>query len=167
MKKRLTILIMLIAALWNGGAMMRAQQPFGGSQDVQAYTPYRSTIYAPGATGVSEAPESAYPYGNNGGPANAPAGPHRSVGQPGTGQGTDPGSGDPDSPIGAPWILLLFTMAYVGWRVARTKNQLTTNLENQTTNDIMKTKFSVQSACASPRQSPDGRPTVAGRQPVR
>ena len=39
----------------------------------------------------------------------------------GGGSGTDAGNQDPNSPIGAPWILLGFAAAYVGYRLVRRK----------------------------------------------
>ena len=59
-------------------------------------------------------------YDNPTGPNHAPGGPNRAVAWDGP-SGQDPGQGENGSPVGAPWILLGFAAAYVGYRLVRRK----------------------------------------------
>ena len=68
---------------------------------------YEAPITEPGATGVNDMYTTA--DGNLGGPNH---GPNRATMDDGWLDPANPGSSDPNSPVGAPWILLGFAAAY-------------------------------------------------------
>lgn len=89
------------------------------------YNSYQSTIYEPGAGYVATQPAATYRLADSpdqDSESSAAKGGPRRVG-PGSGMdGYDPGQ-QGGSPIGAPWVMLLFATMYGTWVVFRRRRQ--------------------------------------------
>lgn len=137
MKKHLFIKLslLLLLVIWNTHAWAVTYNPSGVAQQtmqsqqvMQTGGAYNGTVYEPFSNATpSEASN----------PSKAPSGPRREQSSRNPGE-VDPDAASNQSPIGEPWVMVLFAMAFAGVVAIRAHKKKMVKQETQN-NDIMKT----------------------------